>query len=77
MSEAYTIGVIGGADGPTAVFVTGRFPWEIFVLSAICVGAVILYIRRKTKEILYSIILQRYKLFTNYLELKHIILEKY
>lgn len=47
MKEAYSIGIIGGADGPTAVFVTGRFPWEIvlIVLLAVCAG--IWFIRRK------------------------------
>lgn len=38
---ARSIGIIGGADGPTAVFVTGRFPWEIILLGAACVFAVI------------------------------------
>jgi Na+-transporting methylmalonyl-CoA/oxaloacetate decarboxylase beta subunit len=47
MNKAYSIGVIGGADGPTAIFVTGRFPWELLLLGAICVGAVIWYFKRK------------------------------
>ena len=35
-----SIGIIGGADGPTAIFVTGRFPWELVILAAVvvCVG---------------------------------------
>lgn len=47
MNEAYSIGIIGGADGPTAIFVTGRFPWEILLLAAVCIGVVIWYFKRK------------------------------
>lgn len=47
MNEAYSIGIIGGADGPTAIFVTGRFPWEILLLAAVCIAAVIWYFKRK------------------------------
>ena len=46
MNEAYSIGIIGGADGPTAIFVTGRFPWEILLLAAVCIAAVIWYFKR-------------------------------
>lgn len=47
MKEAVSIGIIGGADGPTAVFVSGRFPWEIILLAAACVVAVIWFKTRK------------------------------
>ncbi len=47
MMNAYSIGIIGGADGPTAVFVTGRFPCEILLLGAACIGAAIWFIKRK------------------------------
>lgn len=47
MNEAYSIGVIGGADGPTAVFVTGRFPWEIVLIALIVIGTLIWYFKRK------------------------------
>lgn len=47
MQEAYSIGIIGGADGPTAVLVTGRFPFELVLLLAIGLGALIWYLRRK------------------------------
>ena len=43
----YSIGLIGGADGPTAIFVTGRFPWEILLLGAACIGALIWFKKRK------------------------------
>ena len=47
MHSARSIGIIGGADGPTAVFVTGRFPWEIIPLAVACIVAVIWFIKRK------------------------------
>lgn len=36
-----SIGIIGGADGPTAVFVTGRFPWEIILLAVVSIATII------------------------------------
>ena len=45
--ESYSIGIIGGADGPTAIFVAGSFPWEILLLGLLIVGAVIWYKKRK------------------------------
>ena len=42
-----SIGIIGGADGPTAVFVAGRFPWEIVLLAAVCIAAIIWFKQRK------------------------------
>lgn len=47
MNEAQSIGIIGGADGPTAVFITGRFPWEIVILVVACIIAVLWFIKRK------------------------------
>lgn len=41
MAEAHSIGIIGGADGPTAILITGRFPWEIVILGIIAAMAVI------------------------------------
>ena len=45
--SAYSIGIIGGADGPTAIFVTGGFPWELLLLGLVCIGAFILFKKRK------------------------------
>ena len=42
-----SIGIIGGADGPTAIFVTGRFPWELVILAAVAVCVGIWLIKRK------------------------------
>ena len=47
MNNAYSVGIIGGADGPTAIFVTGRFPWELIVLAIIFVAAAIWFYKRK------------------------------
>ena len=47
MKEAYSIGIIGGADGPTAIFLTGRFPWEILILAALAVGLLIWFFKKK------------------------------
>lgn len=47
MNEAYSIGIIGGADGPTAVFITGRFPWEILLLCMLLIAAVVWYLWKK------------------------------
>ena len=29
--EAASIGIIGGADGPTAIMLTGGFPWGLLI----------------------------------------------
>ena len=34
-SEAYSVGIIGGADGPTAVFVTTPV-WISYILPVVC-----------------------------------------
>ena len=47
MNEAYSIGIIGGADGPTAIFVTGRFPWEIFLAAAAFIAIVIWFAAKR------------------------------
>ena len=50
-SKGASIGIIGGADGPTAIFVTGRFPWYLPVLIvagiAALVGLLIWYFKKK------------------------------
>ena len=47
MNEAYSIGIIGGADGPTAIFVTGRFPWEIALAAAARIAIVIWFVVKR------------------------------
>ena len=48
MNESVSIGIIGGADGPTAIFVTGGFPWELLLLGTVCIGLILwLKVRKK------------------------------
>ena len=50
-SNGASIGIIGGSDGPTAIFVTGRFSWYLPVLIvagiAALVGLLIWYFKKK------------------------------
>lgn len=49
--DFYDISIIGGADGPTAVFVAGQFPWLIVgaIAAAVVLAAVLiaLYLKHK------------------------------
>lgn len=51
VGEAATIGIIGGADGPTAIFVT-RPAWTGYVLPVVCllIGIVGFLKLRKTEK---------------------------
>ena len=49
MNKAYSVGIIGGADGPTAVFIAGRFPWEIFLVCVILIVLIICFVIKKKK----------------------------
>lgn len=48
--EANSIGIIGGADGPTAVFVTSRLNFPIMIpviiVAVVIVGAIVWLITR-------------------------------
>lgn len=46
------ISIIGGADGPTAIFLAGTFgiPWGIYIGTAVVVVVTIIYFRRKHKK---------------------------
>ena len=46
MIEAYSIGIIGGADGPTAIFVAGSFPWELITVLGILIALTFWYFKR-------------------------------
>lgn len=37
-----SIGIIGGADGSTAIFVTGSFPWGLLLALFCCIASVVL-----------------------------------
>lgn len=50
-----SVGIIGGADGPTSIFVSGNFsPWVIgaviAVVAALAVGCVLFIRKRKKKD---------------------------
>lgn len=47
--ESASIGIIGGADGPTAIFVTGN-PLPVLLAAAAAVIAVVLLIRHFRKQ---------------------------
>lgn len=49
MNESASIGIIGGADGPTAVFITGD-PTALIVIALVAVaiiGAIIWKLKKK------------------------------
>ena len=53
-NEASSIGIIGGADGPTAIFVTSQIRWLnvcrlISVIIVAILIAVIVYLNKKKK----------------------------
>lgn len=50
-AQAASVGVIGGADGPTAIFVTGN-PWPLILAGGLAVGVILallawLFLKRK------------------------------
>ena len=53
-NEAASIGIIGGADGPTAIFVTSKIHWPsvyglIGVIIVTILVALIIYLNKKKK----------------------------
>ena len=52
--NALTIGIIGGADGPTAIFVTGGpTVWEVLLLAAVgvaVIAGVVFFVRKHRKK---------------------------
>ena len=48
---ASSIGIIGGADGPTAIFIAGpNLSWLTIAVSTILIIAIIAFIRKKLKK---------------------------
>lgn len=45
--QSHSIGIIGGADGPTAIFITGELPWGILLIGILCVALIAQYFRKK------------------------------
>ena len=52
--NALTVGIIGGADGPTAIFVTGGpTVWETLLLAAVgvaVIAGVVFFVRKHRKK---------------------------
>ena len=46
-NEAASIGIIGGADGPTAIFVAGRtgFDWDVAIMAVVMIVCILAYFR--------------------------------
>lgn len=47
-SEASSLGVIGGADGPTAIFITGvrsGFDWDLLIITAVLAVGIVGFLR--------------------------------
>ena len=53
-TDALSLGIIGGADGPTAIFVTTQvgFHWELAVMAALLVAGIagFLWLSRKKRD---------------------------
>lgn len=51
-SKAYSIGIIGGADGPTAIFVTSSTNWQDIcaLIAIILLTLVIILVIRHNKK---------------------------
>lgn len=48
--DSYDISIIGGADGPTAIFIAGQFPWlAVGAVAAVTIAVVLiaLYLKHK------------------------------
>lgn len=47
-TQANTVGAIGGADGPTAIFITTKWePWLLLPLAAVAAACVYFYRKKK------------------------------
>ena len=49
--EAMSVGIIGGADGPTAIYVSGDplFLPIVGAVAVVCIAAIVFLIKRKKK----------------------------
>ncbi|HHV07109.1 MAG TPA: LPXTG cell wall anchor domain-containing protein [Firmicutes bacterium] len=46
-----SVGVIGGADGPTAIYVTSSVNWALVIgVTIVIVGGIIAFLRWKKKK---------------------------
>lgn len=42
MHHSHSVGVIGGADGPTAIFVSGGLPMSVILLGGLVLAALVI-----------------------------------
>ena len=49
-AESASIGIIGGADGPTAILVSGSFGWGYFVLGGLLLAVIIIITIKRHKK---------------------------
>lgn len=47
-----SVGIIGGADGPTSIFIAGKIgtPWGLYITTAVVVIATVVYFWKKWKR---------------------------
>ena len=52
MSMSTAVGVIGGADGPTSIFIAGKLgiPWGLYVATAVVIVVTIVYFVKKCRR---------------------------
>ena len=52
MDRSSSIGIIGGADGPTSIFIAGKVgtPWGLYITTAVVVIVTIVYFVKKRKS---------------------------
>ena len=52
MSMSTAVGVIGGADGPTSIFIAGKLgiPWGLYVATAVVIVVTIVYFVKKRRR---------------------------
>lgn len=52
MSMSTAVGVIGGADGPTSIFIAGKLgtPWGLYIANAVVIVVTIVYFVKKRRR---------------------------
>lgn len=51
-NNSYSIGIIGGADGPTSIYISGNPVWAIIrvVLVLLFIGVIIFVVKKKSRK---------------------------
>ena len=52
LDMSMAVGVIGGADGPTSIFIAGKLgiPWGLYVVTAVVIVVTIVYFVKKRRR---------------------------